>query len=113
MTTFKTADKNSVTLVQLSKTGPNAANITLSVFRIGNFITAGRSEKVVISIEDSDRIRSISANLNRMKTDKFAGLVDVRFNSRQTYSMDSSLWEPLADALLAFSLWCDCVKLGV
>lgn len=99
--------------IQLVKTGPNTANVVFSVFRIGSFITHGQSEQITISIEDNPEIRLISANLTHMKTNNFPGLVTVKFDQDHNYQMDQSIWHELADALFAFSLCVDIIKLGV
>jgi hypothetical protein len=100
-------------VVFIRKTGPTTAEITFSVFRIGTFLTAGRTESVVVDVEDSDDLRAISANLNHLKTNNFTGLVNVNFGNGKKYQMDQSLWPELADALFAFSLCVDCANLGI
>lgn len=99
--------------VSIQKTSSSTANIVMSVFRIGSFLTAGRSETIIVAIEDSDNIRSISANLNHQKNTKYQGLMTVNFGKGQKYQMDQSIWHEVANALFAFSLCVDCAKLGV
>jgi hypothetical protein len=97
----------------LHKTGPSTADIILSVFRVGSFITGGRSETITVKVQDNDNLRSISANLNHMKKNNYPGLVTVNFGKGQRYDMDQSVWHELANALFAFSLCVDCANLGV
>lgn len=99
--------------VTVRKTGSTSADIILSAFRVGSFLTAGRTEKVTVKIEDSDELRSISANLNHMRNTKYQGLVTVNFGKGQRYEMDQSIWHEVANALLGFSLCMDCAKLGI
>jgi hypothetical protein len=99
--------------LRLRSDGADACYFEFSVFQIGNFITAGRTSKVTVRIEDSPDIRALSAHINQLKTDKFDGLVRVTFNEDQYYTMDQSLWIELADGLFAFSLSVDCARLNV
>lgn len=100
-------------VISLDKTGSDTADITISVFRIGNFITAGKTELITIHIQDNDNLRSISTHLNHMKENNFPGLVKISFNDKQKYQMDQSVWRELADALFAFTLCVDCANIGI
>ena len=98
----------------LRKTGATTAELIMSVFRAGSFLSAKRaSDTVIVRIEDSDDLRLISANLNHMKTTGHEGLVEVNFGKGQNYNMDRSVWTECADALLAFSISVDCANLGI
>lgn len=97
----------------LQKTGFNTATLLLSVARLGTFLVGGRNATVKINIEDSDNLRSISANLNHLKNTNCQDDVTVDFGKGQRFEMDKSVWRECADALLAFSLCVDCAKLGI
>lgn len=97
----------------LRKTGETSADLELSVCKMGNYLTAGRTSKVIIPIEDSNDIRELSAYLNHLKNNNYPGLAEIKFSETQKYSMDQSVWHHIADALFAFSLCVDCAKLGI
>ncbi len=107
------ASESSTDILYLRKTGDTSANMEISVCTLGNFLTAGRTSKVTIGIEDSDDIRELSAYLNHLKTENYSGILQIKFSEKQKYSMDQSVWPHIADALFAFSLAVDCTKLGL
>ena len=99
--------------LNIRRVGNTQGEITVSTLRIGQFITAGRTEQVKIMFRDSDEIRLLSANLNDMKNKNVSAVQRIQFNDKQTYEMDQSVWHDLADALLAFAFCVDCESLGV
>ncbi len=99
--------------LSIRKITDDQCEVSVTVCKLGNFITEGRSEKVSIPIKDCEDIRSLSANLNHLKINKPSGIVDITFQNGQKYSMCHSIWHDLADALFTFTLNADCVKLGL
>ncbi len=99
--------------LSIRRVGNTQGEIEVSVLRLGNYITAGHTEKVKVLFKDNDDIRLLSANLNQMKNNGESTNKVVRFNERQTYDMSQSIWHDLADALLGFSICVDCERLGV
>lgn len=100
-------------VLRLSRVDESTMDMTLSVCRLGNYLTCGKTSTVLIRIQDDSDIRTLSAHLNHLKQNKFNGICEITFNEDQVFTMDQSLWHPIADALFAFSLSVDCAKLGV
>lgn len=100
-------------VLRLSRVDESTMDMTLSVCKLGNFLSCGQSSTVLIRIEDDSEIRILSAHLNNLKQNNFNGIVEITFNEDQAFTMDQSVWHPIADALLAFALSVDCAKLGV
>jgi hypothetical protein len=107
------SDSDKFEALHLRRDGEDACYFDFSVCQLGTFMTAGRTSTVTVRIEDSPDTRCLLTNLSQWKRDKFDGLVSVTFNEDQYYTMDQSLWMPLADGLFALCLSVDCAKLGI
>jgi hypothetical protein len=97
--------------LSIRKTGPSSAVIAVSVCKMGNYITSGRTDDVNIHIEDGKTVRELTSDLFALRGRNFDGLVDVEFPNQQKITMDSSIWTDLADALFAFTLCVDTANL--
>lgn len=71
--------------------------------KMGDYLTAGRSQKIEIKFEDGKALRDIASTLFHHQTDKFRGIVNLNIGD-QTLSLDNTLWVGLSSVLNAFVL---------
>lgn len=64
-------------------------------------------------LTDNEELRLLTANLNVLKQQDFKGALTVKFSDSHIIKMHSSIWTELANALFAFTLRIDLLKLGV
>ena len=85
--------------IVLGKNGE--ANITFFACKLGNYMTAGKSTKIDLTLHDTPQLRAGFANLFQAKAEKFDGLVTLHLSGKK-WTFDSSIWMELVDVLLAF-----------
>lgn len=77
------------------------ADIVLNVCKIGNYMTAGTTERFVLMVSDHDNIRNLTRDLNTMATVDPQACLKLVLDGKR-YSFDLTLWPEILDCLNDF-----------
>ena len=78
-----------------------------------NGMLAGKNKKFQCRIKDCEELRLIVANLLNLKCQNFTGSISIKFSDIHKVHLHKSIWMELTDALFAFTLRTDLLKLGI
>lgn len=82
------------------------AEIILKVCRFGQYMTAGTTEKFVLLVSDSDRIRQMTEELSKLITEEPHSCLRLVMGGR-IYKFDMTLWPDMLECLNDFFSFID------
>lgn len=82
------------------------AEIIMKVCRLGQYMTAGSSEKFILLVTDCDRIREMADSLNKMIDDEPQQCLKLVLGGK-IYKFDMTLWPDILECLNDFFMYID------